>query len=109
MESLGFCRSSRTTLSETVLPVDAPLDVVDDIVDDTTQPEVALDAPLDVVVDTNHVDTHMVMPVEVSPIFSIAGSNDEKHAKGAQQWQNTITGVGQRFSSVHEFRESLRK
>ncbi|XP_038993876.1 uncharacterized protein LOC120117707 isoform X2 [Hibiscus syriacus] len=28
---------------------------------------------------------------------------------GAEQWENTITGVGQRFSSVQEFRESLRK
>lgn len=36
-------------------------------------------------------------------------SNEEKLARGALQWQNTITGVGQRFSSVHEFRESLRK
>ncbi|KAK7820442.1 hypothetical protein CFP56_038910 [Quercus suber] len=83
--------SSRTTLSETVLPVDAPLDIVDGIVDDTTQPEVTLDAALDIVDDTNHVDTHMIMPAEISPIFSIVSSNDEKHAKGAQQWQNTIT------------------
>lgn len=96
-------------MSETVLPVDAPLDIVDGIVDDTTQPEVTLDAALDIVDDTNHVDTHMIIPAEISPIFSIVSSNDEKHAKGAQQWQNTITGVGQRFNSVHEFRESLRK
>ncbi|XP_059437666.1 uncharacterized protein LOC132170637 isoform X1 [Corylus avellana] len=101
-------RSSRTTLSETVLPVDAPLAVVDDIVDDTMKPEIPLNA-LDVVDDTNHVDAHIDIPSEISPIFTITGSNDEKHAKGAQQWQNTITGVGQRFSSVHEFRESLRK
>lgn len=96
-------------MSETVLPVDAPLDIVDGIVDDTTQPEVTLDAALDIVDDTNHVDAHMIIPAEISPIFSIVSSNDEKHAKGAQQWQNTITGVGQRFNSVHEFRESLRK
>lgn len=109
VSNLPASRSSRTTLSETVLPVDAPLDIVDGIVDDTTQPEVTLDAALDIVDDTNHVDTHMIMPAEISPIFSIVSSNDEKHAKGAQQWQNTITGVGQRFNSVHEFRESLRK
>lgn len=109
VSNLPASRSSRTTLSETVLPVDAPLDIVDGIVDDTTQPEVTLDAALDIVDDTNHVDTHMIIPAEISPIFSIVSSNDEKHAKGAQQWQNTITGVGQRFNSVHEFRESLRK
>ncbi|XP_042988044.1 uncharacterized protein LOC122315859 [Carya illinoinensis] len=109
VSNLPASRSSRTTLSETVLAVDAPLAVVDDIAEDTTQPEIPLDAPLDVVDDTNHVDTHIDMPTEISPIFSIVVSNEEKHAKGAQQWQNTITGVGQRFSSVHEFRESLRK
>ncbi|KAF3958479.1 hypothetical protein CMV_016631 [Castanea mollissima] len=109
VSNLPASRSSRTTLSETVLPVDAPLDIVDGIVDDTTQPEVTLDAALDIVDDTNHVDTHMIIPAEISPIFSIVSSNEEKHAKGAQQWQNTITGVGQRFNSVHEFRESLRK
>ncbi|XP_015874821.2 uncharacterized protein LOC107411697 isoform X2 [Ziziphus jujuba] len=81
------------------------LDVVDDVVGDTTQSIM----PLDVVDDTNHVGAHIGIPAEISPIFPLIGSNDEKNPKGAQQWQNTITGVGQRFSSVHEFRESLRK
>ncbi|CAK9168422.1 unnamed protein product [Ilex paraguariensis] len=42
-------------------------------------------------------------------LLSFVGSNDEKHVKAAQLWQNNITGVGQRFNSVHEFREALRK
>lgn len=91
-----------------MVPVDA-LDVVDDVVGDTTQSVVPLVAPLDIVDDTNHVSSHIDMAADMSPIFPLMCSNDEKHAKGAQQWQNTITGVGQRFSSVHEFRESLRK
>lgn len=45
------------------------------------------------------------MPVPIS----LSGSYDEKHAKAAHQWQNNITSVGQRFNSVHEFREALRK
>lgn len=123
-------RSSRTTLSEAVPPVDAPLDVVDSvmdnvnvvdsvldnvnvvdsvmdnvIIDDTTHP----DLTLDVIDDTNLVVSHIDIPTEIPHILPFADPNDAKHSKTAQQWQNTITGVGQRFSSVHEFRESLRK
>ncbi|XP_019075492.1 uncharacterized protein LOC100247698 isoform X2 [Vitis vinifera] len=36
-------------------------------------------------------------------------SNDDKHQKAAQQWENTITGVDQRFNSFNEFREALHK
>ncbi|KAL3591032.1 hypothetical protein D5086_009672 [Populus alba] len=103
--------SSRTTLSEEEPPIDAPLAVLEDI----TQPDNSLSAPLDldVVDDTNNADVLIedpqIDPLEISPILPLLASNDEKHAKGAQQWQNTITGVGQRFRSVHEFRESLRK
>lgn len=111
VSNLPASRSSRTTLSEAVPPIDAPLAILEDI----TQPDNSLVAPLDldVVDDTNNVDIHIedqqIDPLEISPILPLLASNDEKHAKGAQQWQNTITGVGQRFSSVHEFRESLRK
>ncbi|KAJ0080233.1 hypothetical protein Patl1_23891 [Pistacia atlantica] len=82
VSNMPASRSSRTTLSEAVPPVDAPLDVVEDMIE---------------------------LPAEISPILALVNSNDEKHAKAAHQWQNTITGVGQRFSSVHEFRELLRK
>ncbi|XVF57651.1 hypothetical protein PTKIN_Ptkin06aG0222300 [Pterospermum kingtungense] len=97
--------SSKTTLSEAVPPLDPPLDVVAD----TTQPNFPLGASLDIVEDTNHIDAHMDLSPEVSSILPLAVAASEKHSKGAQQWQNTITGVGQRFSSVNEFRESLRK
>ncbi|XP_007031260.2 PREDICTED: uncharacterized protein LOC18600636 [Theobroma cacao] len=108
VSNMPASRSSRTTLSEAVPPLDPPLDVVDNIVDDTTQLNLPLGASLDVV-DTNHIDAHIDLPPEISSILPLAVSVNEKHAKGAQQWQNTITGVGQRFSGVHEFRESLRK
>ncbi|XP_027365289.1 uncharacterized protein LOC113872164 isoform X1 [Abrus precatorius] len=86
VSNMPASRSSRTTLSE---PVNTCLPDGDH--------------------DTNQIDTSMDIVHEVSPIVPLISSNDEKFAKGAQQWQNTITGVGQRFSSVHEFRESLRK
>ncbi|KAM1110956.1 hypothetical protein ACFX13_010361 [Malus domestica] len=108
VSNMPASRSSRTTLSETVVPVDASLDVVD-FVGDTTQPDIPLNASLDVIDDASPIDAHIDIPTEISPVFPLVGPNDEKHAKGAQQWQNAITGVGQRFSSVHEFRESLRK
>ncbi|KAJ6928489.1 hypothetical protein NC652_012564 [Populus alba x Populus x berolinensis] len=98
-------------LSEEEPPIDAPLAVLEDI----TQPDNSLSAPLDLdaVDDTNNADVHIedpqIDPLEISPILPLLASNNEKHAKGAQQWQNTITGVGQRFRSAHEFRESLRK
>ncbi|KAL5582736.1 hypothetical protein UlMin_015178, partial [Ulmus minor] len=106
--------SSRTTLSETVVPIETALDVVNDVVGGTTETSMALDAPLDVIDDTNIVvaaaaaPARINIPAEISPIFSV-GPNDDKNAKAAEQWLNTITGVGQRFSGVHEFRESLRK
>ncbi|KDP23336.1 hypothetical protein JCGZ_23169 [Jatropha curcas] len=114
VSNLPASRSSRTTLSEAVPPVDAPVAVVDAVVDDTLQSAIHLTGPLDVVVDTDHVSVHideaqLDQPLDISPILPLVDSTDERHAKGAQQWQNTITGVGQRFSSVHEFRESLRK
>ncbi|KAL3573340.1 hypothetical protein D5086_023953 [Populus alba] len=94
VSNLPASRSSRTTLSEAVPPIDAPLAILEDI----TQPDNSLVAPLDldVVDDTNNVDIHIedqqIDPLEISPILPLLASNDEKHAKGAQQWQNTITG-----------------
>ncbi|KAL0454574.1 UNVERIFIED_CONTAM: hypothetical protein Slati_0796600 [Sesamum latifolium] len=103
-------RSSRTTLSEAEVPVDTLNDVLDDI----NKPVILLDANFNVVGDTNHdepqthIPSEIPLPDEMPLPISFAGSYDEKHAKAAQQWQNNITGVGQRFNSVHEFRE-LRK
>lgn len=96
-------RSSRTTLSEAVIPIDAPLDVVED----TNHPDddIHFVAPLDIA----NPDAHIDIPTEIAPILPVTSSSDEKLVKAAQQWQNYITGVGQRFNSVIEFREALRK
>ncbi|PSS21633.1 Protein FAR1-RELATED SEQUENCE like [Actinidia chinensis var. chinensis] len=105
-------RSSRTTLSEAVVLVDAPPSVVDDVlddaVDDTTETDEFLDTSFVLLDDTTNVDAGIDIPTVV-PALAPVGSNDEKLIIGAQQWQNNITGVGQRFNSVHEFREALRK
>ncbi|KAL0302619.1 UNVERIFIED_CONTAM: hypothetical protein Sangu_3089900 [Sesamum angustifolium] len=108
-------RSSRTTLSEAEVPVDASATMVNDVVDDINKPVLLFDANFDVVGDTNHdepqtdIPSEMPLPDEMPLPISFTGSYDEKHAKAAQLWQNNITGVGQRFNSVHEFREELRK
>lgn len=92
------------------IPVDAPLSVVEDIVDDPNEPGLLLDANFDVVSDTNNIDDSIGIEAEMPvPVSFVATNYDEKNAKAAQQWQNDITGVGQRFNSVHEFRETLRK
>ncbi|PPD85000.1 hypothetical protein GOBAR_DD18072 [Gossypium barbadense] len=104
VSNMSDSRSSRTTLSEAVPPLELPLDVVDD----TTQPNIPLGAPLDID-GTNHIDAHFNLPPEVLSVRPLSVVPYEKHAKAAEQWQDTITGVGQRFSSVHEFRETLRK
>ncbi|WVZ12601.1 hypothetical protein V8G54_017131 [Vigna mungo] len=83
-------RSSRTTVSEAVVPVVAPIDVIVDAVQCIDQVEV------DVAND-------------VSARSICSGGNDDSHRKAAQQWENTITGVGQRFNSFSEFREALHK
>ncbi|GFZ09583.1 MuDR family transposase [Actinidia rufa] len=95
----GRNRSNRTTLPEAMVPVDDPVNVVDDVMDDTTE-AVVLDA-------TPHVNPHTIITTHIPvPLHSI-GSNNA--ITGSQEWQDTITGVGQRFRSVHEFREALRK
>ncbi|KAL3635155.1 hypothetical protein CASFOL_019702 [Castilleja foliolosa] len=111
-------RTSQTTLSETGVPIDTSLSMINNVViDDMNEPSLLLSTTFDLVSDTNHEETQtdlqqseMGITTEMPlPISTIGSSYDEKHAKAAQQWQNNITGVGQRFNSVHEFRESLRK
>ncbi|KAE8684244.1 Detected protein of confused Function [Hibiscus syriacus] len=61
-----------------------------------------LAAPLDIVdAHNNHIDAPIETATEISSILTLA--------KSTQQWQNTITGVGQRFTGVQEFRETIRK
>ncbi|XP_021640245.2 uncharacterized protein LOC110635274 [Hevea brasiliensis] len=88
VSNMPASRSSRTTVSEAVVPLVnvTPVDVHIDI------DRVDLDVP-----DEN--------PISCIPI----GIADEKHRKAALQWENTITGVDQRFSSFAEFREALHK
>ncbi|KAK7264792.1 hypothetical protein RJT34_32403 [Clitoria ternatea] len=83
-------RSSRTTVSEGVVLAVAPLDFTVDTVHSMDQVE------LDV---TNEAPARSICSV----------ANEDKHCKAAQQWENTITGVGQRFNSFSEFREALHK
>lgn len=66
------------------------------------------DDPLDMVItnETNPLDTVIN---ETTPTGTITSVDDDKHRKAAMQWENTITGVDQRFSSFTEFREALHK
>ncbi|PKI43074.1 hypothetical protein CRG98_036553 [Punica granatum] len=50
-------------------------------------------------------ETHEEPPLKSIP----PSSSDEKNRKAALQWENTITGVDQRFNSFHEFKEALHK
>uniref|UniRef100_A0A2P2KDL3 SWIM-type domain-containing protein n=1 Tax=Rhizophora mucronata TaxID=61149 RepID=A0A2P2KDL3_RHIMU len=83
-------RSSRTTVSEAVVPIVTPIDVPVDIADTIDQ----MDA---------------VMPDEVPISYVPPGNIDASHRKALLQWENTITGVNQRFNSLAEFREALHK
>lgn len=102
-------RSSRTTLSEADVPVDAPPSIVNDVVEDINRTDLMLDANFCVVDDTTNADGPIVLSHQQPVPISFIDSYDEKLAKSAQHWQTNITGVGQRFRSVHDFREALRK
>ncbi|CAH9129598.1 unnamed protein product [Cuscuta epithymum] len=79
-------RSSRTTVSENALTPHTPMDLINP--DDQ------------IIVET---------PIDMSPLGSFSVINDDRHRRAAMQWENTITGVDQRFSSFAEFREALHK
>lgn len=101
VSNMPASRSSRTSLSQEVMPLDASIDVVED----ANHPDDVLIAPLDI----SHTDAQIDIPTDISPLVPLTSSSDEKLMKAAHQWQNNITGVGQRFNSVTEFREALRK
>ncbi|ESQ49473.1 hypothetical protein EUTSA_v10020100mg [Eutrema salsugineum] len=115
ISNMPASRSSRTTLSEAIPPV--PLE---DMIDDTTGAD---DLPLSVSVSAPPVVTmeQVVNRVEdaqiiTNPTDMMSSILEVPNPKGdiltkarTQQWQNTITGVGQRFKNVGEFREALRK
>ncbi|XP_042476936.1 uncharacterized protein LOC122058349 isoform X2 [Macadamia integrifolia] len=84
-------------------PVDAPVDVMD-VVD---APNIAT---LDVPIAPAAADAPMVTPIAIPVSVSIfSNSNHEKNHKDSKSWENAITGVDQRFTSVHEFRDALHK
>ncbi|CAJ2650107.1 hypothetical protein L195_g021541 [Trifolium pratense] len=84
-------RSSRTTVSEAVVPAIVPINVA------------AVDA--EQCIDQVEVDIANEAPAQ----SLCSGANDDKRHRAAQQWENTITGVDQRFNSFSEFREALHK
>ncbi|CAL8990983.1 unnamed protein product [Prunus brigantina] len=89
VSNMPASRSSRTTVSEAVVPIVEPIDVR---------------------VDTCNAIDQIDMELHETPLVSVLGSSsDDKHHKAAQQWENTITGVDQRFNSFGEFREALHK
>ncbi|KAJ0253899.1 PB1 domain-containing protein [Hirschfeldia incana] len=100
VSNMPTSRSSRTTASEAVVPVVSAGDIVmgDDNDDDITTNDF-------------QIDMEAVMPEVTSPLPCDFLLTDEKqqHIKPAQQWENTITGVDQRFSSFTEFRDALHK
>ncbi|KAL5700661.1 hypothetical protein ACHQM5_026081 [Ranunculus cassubicifolius] len=79
-------RSSRNTLAEGAVQIDAPL---------RTENGSLLDACIDI-------------PIDGAPSV-FPNISDTDHHKVPSSWENAITGVGQRFSNVHEFRDALHK
>ncbi|VFQ60965.1 unnamed protein product [Cuscuta campestris] len=86
IRNMPASRSSRTTVSEATMTPHTPMDLINP--DDQ------------IMVDT---------PIDIAPLGDFSSVNDDKHRRAAMQWENTITGVDQRFSSFAEFREALHK
>ncbi|XP_057485975.1 uncharacterized protein LOC130772270 isoform X2 [Actinidia eriantha] len=86
MSNMPVSRSSRTTMSEAVVLADVPIDAMN------------IDDPIDI-----------DLPIETTPTDAFAYLEGQEHHRAASQWENTITGVDQIFSSFAEFREALRK
>nr|XP_043612102.1 uncharacterized protein LOC122583792 isoform X2 [Erigeron canadensis] len=58
-------------------------------------------------IETTNDITPAPVPISSNNPFQMAVMDNERIA--AKQWENLITGVGQRFHSLAEFREALRK
>ncbi|XP_058757161.1 uncharacterized protein LOC131630393 [Vicia villosa] len=84
-------RSSRTTVSEAVVPDVLPINI----------------AAVDAAQSIEQVEIDVANEAPAQSLGS--GANDDKRHRAAQQWENTITGVDQRFTSFSEFREALHK
>ncbi|CAA7058857.1 unnamed protein product [Microthlaspi erraticum] len=98
VSNMPASRSSGTTASEAVVPEVSGGDVVLGGDDDD-----------DMITDDFGMDL-VIIPDESSSLPCNFVLTDEKqHLKAAQQWENTITGVDQRFNSFIEFRDALHK
>ncbi|CAF2089602.1 uncharacterized protein LOC103875009 isoform X1 [Brassica rapa] len=99
VSNMPASRSSRTTASEAVVPVVSAGDIV-----------MGDDNDGDITTNDFQIDMGPVMPDITSPLpCDFLLTDDKQHIKPAQQWENTITGVDQRFSSFAEFRDALHK
>ncbi|MCL7028160.1 hypothetical protein MKW94_026774 [Papaver nudicaule] len=94
VSNMPASRSSRTTISEAVVPIDDT--PVDGIIINSAEPDPVFEAPL-----------QSISPNQ-PPAIAMTAASAAKHHR-AVEWENTITGVDQRFTNVHEFREALRK
>ncbi|CAI9293998.1 unnamed protein product [Lactuca saligna] len=109
VSNMPASRSSRTTLSEAGLLTDPTPCVLDDDMDEIS-PRVLLDSTFDVPNDLANLNDEIpIIPPSPSLPLTISLPPTPKHTKAAQQWQNNITGVGQRFNTVTDFRDALRK
>lgn len=90
VSNMPASRSSMATISEAIVLRDAP-------------------DPLYIAPPDDTIDIEMDTPNKSLPVVTPTNTNDEKQHRAAMQWENTITGVDQRFSSFTEFREALHK
>ncbi|XP_056168171.1 uncharacterized protein LOC115690608 isoform X2 [Syzygium oleosum] len=89
LSNMPASRSSRTTVSEQVVPLVVPVDAAYDM--------------------TNTSDRLDLDVCDGRPLCSIpASSSDEKHRRAATQWENTITGVDQRYKKNDSHRVSVK-
>jgi zinc finger SWIM domain-containing protein 3 len=58
-------------------------------------------------IETTNQITAAAVPISSNPFPMVVSDDNQRVA--AKQWENLITGVGQRFHSLAEFREALRK
>ncbi|KAH9616644.1 hypothetical protein KSS87_010647 [Heliosperma pusillum] len=84
-------RSSRTTVAETVTQDLLPFS----------------DAVMENMLDKGPVDGEL--PDLTTLHGSTNSSNGKRHHKAAQQWENAITGVDQRFDSFEQLRETIHR
>lgn len=90
ISSMPASRSSRTTLTGDAGAIIGAFDDTIDMAD---------------VIDQDDID----MRGESTVLCTAISIGEDKFLKAADNWQNTITGVDQRFDSFNEFREALHR